>query len=162
MLAILPLIVKRKDVPSYTELLYYKTRGREEQLVTLGAFGLMYLLFYLARTQSMIIYYGIMVVPIVLIIYIICRKPFQSKWVRASYFINNACILITLIYYRYAIDAGENALYLHFGGFIILTFDWIFNLVVWGREAYIICKYGGEEGLNSIFDIKEISSNRAE
>ena len=75
----------------------------------------------------------IMVVPIVLIIYMICRKPFQSKWVRASYIVNNACILITLIYYKITLSSGKNALYLPFGGFIILNFDWIFNLVVWGR-----------------------------
>lgn len=29
-------------------------------------------------------------------------------------------------------------------------FDWIFNIVVWGREAYVLCKYGGELGLQEI------------
>lgn len=31
---------------------------------------------------------------------------------------------------------------------VIIMFDWIFNLIVWGREAYVIYKYGGEKELN--------------
>ena len=43
---------------------------------------------------------------------------------------------------------GDQIEYLPFGNFIVIVFDWIFNIVVWAREAYTICKYGGEEGLN--------------
>jgi hypothetical protein len=80
-----------------------------------------------------LIYYMAMLVPVLLIIYMICRRPFQSKWVRAAYIINNACILISLIYHRIGLDSKNNTLYLPFGAFIIILFDWIFNLVVWGR-----------------------------
>lgn len=130
-------------MPSYTRLLYYKERGQEEQLVTMGGYAVMYLLFYFARTQNMIAYYAIMVVPLCLMIYMFCRKPFQSKWVRAAYYINNFCIIMTLIYNRLTLDLGDLVDYLPFGNFIVIVFDWIFNLVIWVREAYIICKYGG-------------------
>ena len=57
---------------------------------------------------------------------------------------------MTLIYNRLTLEYGEKIFYLPFGNFAMIVFDWVFNLVVWGREAYIICKYGGEEGLNEI------------
>ena len=67
----------------------------------------MYMLFYLARTKTMIVYYVIMVIPVILIIYLFVRKPFQSRWVRAAYFINNFCIIMTLIYNRLALDLED-------------------------------------------------------
>ena len=143
-LAIIPLIFKRDQIPSYTKLLYYKDRGSEEQLVTLGTFAAMYLLFYLSMSEATMIYYLIFLGPIILIIYVIWRKPFQSKWVRAAYFINNFCIIMTLIYNRLTLEFGEKIFYLPFGNLAMILFDWVFNLIVWGREAYIICKYGGE------------------
>jgi hypothetical protein len=94
---------------------------------------LLYIFFYLARTQNFTIYYVAMIVPVILIIYMFWRRPFQSKWVRASFFINNACILISLIYHRIGLESKYNTLYLPFGAFIIIVFDWIFNLIVWGR-----------------------------
>jgi hypothetical protein len=57
---------------------------------------------------------------------------------------------MTLVYNRLTIILGDQVDYLPFGTFVIIIFDWIFNMIVWGREAYIICKYGGEEGLNEI------------
>ncbi len=149
-LALLPLFIRRKQVPSYTQMLYYKDRGQEEQLITLAAYVVMYLLFYFARTQSFIAYYLIFVPPICLVIYMICRKPFQSRWVRAAYLINSFCVIMSLIYNRIALEVGDRVEYLPFGNFVVIVFDWIFNIVVWAREAYIICKYGGEEGLNEI------------
>jgi hypothetical protein len=76
-------------------------------MVTLGSFAIMYMLFYLARTQTMIVYYVILVVPICLIIYLFVRKPFQSRWLRAAYFINNMCIIMTLIYNRITMELED-------------------------------------------------------
>lgn len=94
-------------MPSYTQLLYYKDRGGEEQLVTLGAFAIMYMLFYFARTRSMIAYYIIMAIPVLLIVYLLYRKPFQSRWVRAAYFVNNFCIIMSLVYNRVTLEFGD-------------------------------------------------------
>lgn len=93
----------------------------------------MYLLFYLSRTQSLVVYYFILPFPIILLIYLFCRKPFQSKWIRAAYFINNFCMIVTLIYIRLAIELKDKVFYLPIGIFIIIVFDWVFNLIVWIR-----------------------------
>jgi len=78
-------------------------------MVTLGSFAVMYMLFYLARTQTMVVYYIILIVPLALIIYLFVRKPFQSRWVRAAYFINNFCIIMTLIYNRITLELEDKA-----------------------------------------------------
>lgn len=101
--------------------------------MTLGTFAVMYLLFYLARVQNMIAYYFIFLGPVLLIVYLFWRKPFQSKWIGAAYFINNFCIIMTLIYSRIIIDYDDKVFYLPFGIFAIIVFDWLFNMVVWGR-----------------------------
>ena len=67
----------------------------------------MYFLLYFSLTQNMQIYYGILIFPIILIVYLFCRKPFQSRWVRAAYFINNFYIIMTLIYNRLTINLGD-------------------------------------------------------
>ena len=117
-------------------------------MVTLGAYVVMYLLFYFARVRSMVVYYAIFVPPLCLIIYMLCRRPFQSRWIRAAYLINSICLILSLIYNMVSRVYGDQIEYLPFGNFIVIVFDWIFNIVVWAREAYTICKYGGEEGLN--------------
>lgn len=131
--AIIPLFFRRKDVKSYTELLYYPNRGTEESIISFLAFILMYIFLAIALTVTMIIYYLIFALPICLIIYLFCRKPFQSRWVRAAYFINNFCIFMTLIYNLLIISMEDQVFYLPFGTYMILMFDWIFNIVVWSR-----------------------------
>lgn len=76
-----------------------------------------------------------------MMVYICCRRPFQSKWMRAAYFVNCFCIFIMLVFNLLTIAFYDTVYYLPFGSLIIIMLDWIFNLVVWGREAYVICKY---------------------
>jgi hypothetical protein len=110
----------------------------------------MYILLAVSLTVTMTLYYLIFLFPIALVIYVLCRKPFQSRWVRAAYIVNNFCILMTLVYNMLIISMEEKVFYLPFGTFAIIIFDWVFNLIVWGREAYVICKYGGERDLNEV------------
>jgi len=60
----------------------------------------MFTLLGIAVTVSKIFYYFIYIFPIGMIVYLICRRPFQSRWVRAAYFINNICIILFLIYVK--------------------------------------------------------------
>jgi hypothetical protein len=90
--AIAPLLVRRKQVKSYTHLLYCADRGHEESLVTLGAYLLMFALLGISLTVSKVIYYILFIFPIAMIAYVCCRRPFQSKWMRAAYFMNFFCI----------------------------------------------------------------------
>jgi hypothetical protein len=160
--AVLPLFIRRKEVKSYTELLYYPDRGTEESLLTLACFCLMYALLAVSLTVTMTIYYLIFALPVSMIIYLFCRKPFQSRWVRAAYFINNFCIIMALLYNLLIISMEDSVFYLPFGSYVIIMFDWVFNLVVWGREAYVICKYGGERDLNEILQSNTKTTQKEE
>lgn len=57
---------------------------------------------------------------------------------------------MTVTYNVLIVQLQRDAFYLPVGIFVIIMFDWIFNIVVWGREAYVLCKYGGELGLQEI------------
>lgn len=93
----------------------------------------MYVFLAISLTIAMTIYYLIFILPFCMIIYLFCRKPFQSRWVRAAYFINNFCIIMSLMYNLLITSMEDQVFYLPFGSFAIIMFDWIFNLVVWGR-----------------------------
>lgn len=93
----------------------------------------MYAFLGISLTVSKIIYYLIFVFPFMMIIYMLCRKPFQSKWMRAAYLVNCFCIIVSLIYNQLIISFENSVYYLPFGNMISILFDWIFNLVVWGR-----------------------------
>ena len=110
----------------------------------------MYIFLGLALTVSSILYYVLYIIPICMIFYLICRKPFQSRWLRAAYAINWICIVLTVTYNVLIIQLERDAFYLPVGIFVIIMFDWIFNIIVWAREAYVLCKYGGERGLQEI------------
>jgi F0F1-type ATP synthase assembly protein I len=141
LLAVAPLLVRRKEVKSYTDLLYCKDRGHEESVVSLCAYLLMFALLGVSMTVSPVIYYLLFIFPVAMMVYICCRRPFQSKWMRAAYFVNCFCIFIMLVYNLMTISYEDTVYYLPFGSLITIMVDWIFNLVVWGREAYVICKY---------------------
>ena len=82
---------------------------------------------------SNFVYNIIGLVPLVLIIYLFYRRPFQSRWVRVAYFINNFCMIMSLIYNKIYLIQGDSVYYLPFGNFAIIIFDWGFNMIVWGR-----------------------------
>ena len=103
----------------------------------------MYALLAFSIIASMIVYYFIFLVPVVMIIYIIKNDSFASKWIKAAYIINCCCILMTLMYNLLMTKLVNEVHYLPFGYLIIFYFDWIFNLIVWAREAVILCKFGG-------------------
>lgn len=58
----------------------------------------MYACLGIALTTAPVMYFVIFIFPLGLIVYLVCRRPFQSKWMRAAYFINNLCIIFALIY----------------------------------------------------------------
>jgi hypothetical protein len=101
----------------------------------------MFALLGIAIVVSPVMYYLLFIFPLAMMVYICCRSPFQSKWMRAAYFVNCFCILIMLVCNLLIIAFKDTVYYLPFGSLITIMVDWIFNLVVWGREAYVICKY---------------------
>lgn len=110
----------------------------------------MFALLGVSLTISKVLYYVILVIPVAMMVYICCRRPFVSKWMRASYFVNCFCMFTALIYNLLTIAFQDDVYYLPFGSLANFLLDWIFNLVVWGRQAYVICKYGGERDLNEL------------
>lgn len=122
----------------------------------------MYMILAVSLVQVFLVYYLLFLIPICMIIYVIRRDPFQSKWMKVAYIINFTCIFIQLLYNILIIEFADNVYYLPFGCLAIMLTDWIFNLVVWGREAYVICKYGGEVDLNELLQSKTKTSSNEE
>ncbi len=108
--------------------------------MSLFAYFLMFALLAVSLTVSAVMYYLLFLFPVAMMVYICCRRPFQSKWIRAAYFVNCFCMFIMLVYNLLTIAFKDQVYYLPFGSLITIMIDWIFNLVVWGREAYVICK----------------------
>jgi hypothetical protein len=69
---------------------------------------------------------------------------------------------MALLYNLLIISMEDSVFYLPFGSYVIIMFDWVFNLVVWGREAYVICKYGGERDLNEILQSNTKTTQKEE
>lgn len=97
-LCICSMLFKRADIPNYTSSLYKTEKGHEESLMTLAAFICMYLLLLLSIAVTPVIYYVIIVIPIIMMVYLICRKPFNSRWVASTYFVNCFFIILTLVF----------------------------------------------------------------
>lgn len=96
-MAVLPLFVRRSDVGSYTKTLYREEGGSEESLITLVAFLVLYALLLMSILVISFIYYALPLIPLMLIIYMMCRQPFRSRWVSACYLLNNFSIAVALI-----------------------------------------------------------------
>jgi hypothetical protein len=122
----------------------------------------MFTLLGLGLTVTFIISYLIYAVPVGLIVYLAVRKPFYSKWVRAAYVVNNVCIILVLLYVH-LITLMDTHYYMPYIALIVMLFDWLFNIVVWAREVYIVCKYGEGNLENGAQEsVKEKSSRRDE
>lgn len=96
LICILGLFIRPKSLTAYREALFHKSYGNRTFLIVLISILLLDLLLVLGIKVSRYIFYVSLALPLIVLIYVIVRRPFKLIWNNIRLAIIEACVLCTI------------------------------------------------------------------
>ena len=131
-IAIIGVFARPKSLKTYREVLFHSSYGNRTFLFVLIGIVVMDALLLMGVLLATWIYYLTLIAPVLLIIYLIIRRPFRSHWNNARLILLLLSLLTVQILMIVALNVTETEIiFFPIGILVCICFSILITLIVW-------------------------------